>query len=80
MRNKGLTSQQHRAIMEARRALAEALEQLVPPGEVFGLAIVCIVGAFADIASASTGSADLIALVNQQLAGCGYELRPVRRN
>lgn len=76
----GLTPTQHRAIMAARRALAEALEQMVPPGEVFTLAVVAIVGAFADIIEASTGAAELVALVNQQLAGAGLEVRQLPRN
>src|SRR4051794_32700341 len=79
-RNGDLTRAQHAAIMQARRAMATVLESLVPPDQVLPLAIVTVTGAFADIVSASTGATDLVALVNQQLAGAGLELRPLPRN
>jgi hypothetical protein len=76
----GLGDEEWRAVGEARRALAASLEKHFPPRLALHLVLVAYSGGFSDICLASSGRADLIAIVNQQLAQAGLEIVPVARN
>jgi hypothetical protein len=69
----GLSPVESYIIEEARRAYLKEIERH-GSDNALALAITGISGLFADILTASTGAADLVALINQQLAGTGYQL------
>jgi hypothetical protein len=75
-----LGEEEHAAVLEARKALIRSLERQFPPRHAGNLVCAAVAGFFADICAASSGRADLIEVINQQLRTAGLELRPVARN
>ena len=74
----GLTRQEHRVIMKARRALRETIEEGAGPhSNQLVLSAVCVAGAFADLLSSVPVNDEIVGAVNLQLATVGLEL--VRR-
>ena len=79
----GLSRLQHSKILQARRALAERLEELSGPGEMMVLAMVAYAGGFSDMLTAgadSGGAKALVEVTNRQLYGAGWQLVPIARN
>ena len=77
----GLIAGQHQLIRAGRHAMAKVIwSGRSKPQERIALLAVAYTGGFADFVSASAAAPELIAVVNQQLAGVGLKLTPVERN
>ena len=77
----GLTRGDGLIIQMARRALGETIEQLAPDNSnKVAIAAVAIAGMFADLVGGLSTSSGIVAVINQQLAGTGWQLVPLRRN
>jgi hypothetical protein len=74
-----LTERQWLTVEAGRKALRETIAAGYP-GDVVPLVTVAIVGLFSNICRASSGKADLVAIINSELRDVGLELRPTRSN
>jgi hypothetical protein len=64
----------------ARRKMFDHIASSAPPRTALQLGAVAVAGMFADLLTASTAAADIVDVINQQLAGAGYEVRKLPRN
>jgi hypothetical protein len=75
-----LGEKEHRAVVNARRGLVRAIEREFPPKTANALVAVAVAGFFADICAASSGRADLVAIINAELARVGLQLTELPRH
>jgi hypothetical protein len=63
-----------------RQALGKAIEDYSPDGANRpALAAVAVSGMFADLVGVLSTAPELVEVINRQLAACGFELVPTRR-
>lgn len=77
-----LSREYHRIVIEARGALRRTIAAMVLDDAETArqLLAIALAGDFAGFIAASTARRDIVALVNQQLAGAGLELVETARN
>jgi hypothetical protein len=76
-----LTRSGHLIVEAARHAFGQTIVELSPPGSnTLALAATAIAGLFADTICKMSNAADIVEVVNRQLAGAGWQLVPTQRN
>jgi hypothetical protein len=69
-----LSRTQHFVIQHGRKALADAIQQVAPPGQALPLITVAAVGLFTDLISVSPAANQLLGVINTRLRQVGLEL------
>jgi hypothetical protein len=69
-----LTTADYAAVVAAREALVRSLTRQFPPRHAQHLAAVAVVGQFSSLCASSTGTPELIEVINSELAEVGYAL------
>lgn len=67
-------------ITTARRLMFRYIQQSAPPRTALALGAVAVSGMFGDLSVTSTAAADIVDVINQQLAGFGQKLIPVKKS
>jgi hypothetical protein len=75
-----MTEEQLAAVIDARKVLIRSLEKRYPSRLAEILTCVAISGQFANLVAASSGRADLVDVINRQLADVGLKLVPTPRH